>query len=261
MDISAILASVLSNSIPSVAIMITGLVTFFFASTKLEGSNKNIFAIIGAILIVFGATITALISAFQVQKSYPSELLFFWTFISPIFSINTIFILIGICVVFWFAIWLNKKIIEKSYKLELDFVSDNETNYGSILVNNIGNETIYCVARLRNVEINGKEININKFNPKGLFFDWEYDTKDIPQENCAKLVVGVPQSLHVFYCFGSKLKFELDYSQGKNIDHGICKVTVDFFRLKDGKFIYFYETTGKARSTLNAKNEVEVEWV
>jgi hypothetical protein len=262
MDILSLLSGIISNSIPSVAIMLAGLLALFVGS-KTEQSHKNFLTIIGYIFLISGALLTGLISILQIQKAYAPELSIIWQVIEPIFSIRVAIILFLAFIVVLIICWLRILFIEHSYKLQITPVINADGEYANMLINNLSNGTIYCLAKLKQVVLNGEEKDVNKFNPDGLYLRWDNETKEIEVRNCVVLKVEVPEVLHLVYSYGDETYFDIGSPTTKfpSIGYGKCTILVEFYRLKNKGFVKFDETNETLEINRFGDENVNLEWI
>jgi len=265
MDLSFWL-DLLTTGIPSGAIMFTGLFALVIAhggfGVHMEGKPKQRLTNFGFVLLFLGFVLTFIIVIFQIWEKYTDSVKSSFNTLKD-FSIAfpykievSIFVVVII-----FAGFLREQLSgfykkrAKNFRLKSEFVlSKDKLN---ILVENISDEKIYCLARISKIIINGVEKNVKKYNPDGYYMRWD---KDRQSEVDHTLIPGIPRVIYFLRTYGDEISFELNGDNGDTLEYGKCEVTIDYYRMKNGgNFVKFDNFVGMINTYLTDKREARIE--
>ena len=260
------------KSIPQVAVMISGILAIWLSRgswAKADEKRQRTLLNIGIIAFIVGFVLTILVALLQMWRDYADVISLLsaviWKSILPAASWTTglLLVLVIICVIF-FRRWKESQ-TEKRYKLQADGVVKTVKDYieANILVENIGQGSFYCLARLMSVQIKTNEeddwesIDVKEINPDGDFLVWEGNQAQ------PKLIENVPQTIklvdvnHHRTCFNF---YGSQYScrESPPLRNGTYRIEIDILRIKNGKQIKILRfkdeltiTERYSRTTLN----------
>lgn len=247
MDIPSTLIDIAFKSIPSVAIMISGILSIWLsrgAWAKHDEKKQKFLLNAGIIAFSLGLLLTALVAVLQIWRDYSTYLITFWasiwTMISPIVSWRTTLYLVLTLIWLLCFRWLRMLRAERGYKIQVDGVIRTGGDYpeANILVENIGKGSFYCLARLVRVQVKKgvwEDVDVKEINPDGDFLVWNGNQAQ------PKLVENVPQAIGLINVSNNKTCFRYyggqRYPKSPPLDNGIYKIEIDFFRIRKGKQI------------------------
>jgi hypothetical protein len=204
------LFGITTNSIPSAVIMVSGIILLLISGglwgISLDDKTKNNLKNLGFVLLIFGASLTAVVSMFQIWSSYSPLILSVlgnvFLFITKIifYSTNPLnWLVIGMAGIVIMSLHLLRlDQIKKGYKIKFGAVenfrnlsyNDHYTKEANIQVVNIGERDVCCSARIAKIFFKDGEISINEFNPDGECLSWLESKNEF-----MKLQEGIPQVL------------------------------------------------------------------
>lgn len=263
-NLISVLSNVISDSIPSVAIMFTGLLALFLShgalGAKISLSSKKFLTAFGYLFLVSGGVLTLIVAVLQIQSTYPED---FSNIYPVIVNRQNAFLLFLILIAWWDIHTLIKRFRILSYKVLSRGVFDQENAMANILVENVSKDTLSCHARLEKMYFNGEERNVDAINPNGWYLRW--DRKDQQRvAHYAILKLGIPRIVYLAEEEG-RGSFLIEFQNRERAyfeGEGLYTFVVGFYRMVGNNFIRFDEFKGSFQTQLKERNGwMEIRWI